>query len=226
MLREKATEVRQELALIARGGRRFFDAVLPFALFLLLLKPAGTAAAAGVSFSCGLALSVYRIFRGASPLFSLAGLLVLGIGAVPAVRSGKAGDFLLPNVGTNFMLFLLCLVSLPLRRPLVAWTSYFARRYPLAWYWHPSVRPAYTEVTILWALFFGVRLVLQILLLRSGEEFLLALFSFLSGWPAIVVLLVVSYVYGTWRLRLLGGPGAEEFRRGDPPPWKGQIRGF
>ena len=226
MIREKAREIRQELRLIATGSGRFVDSLLPLGLFLVLLKPAGTVASAGVSFVCGIVLAVRRLSQGASPLFSLAGVLFLGIGTLPALYSGRAENFLLPNLGTNAGVLLLCIVSLFLRRPFVAWTSYFARHYPLAWYWHPSVRPAYSEATILWAFFFGVRLVLQIVLLRSGEAFLLTLFSFLSGWPAIILLLVVSYIYGTWRLRYLGGPGAEEFRRGDPPPWKGQTRGF
>ena len=147
-------------------------------------------------------------------------------GSLLAVNTGRSGDFLLPSLGTNGLILLLCLVSIPIRRPFVAWTSYLARHYPLAWYWHPLVRPAYSEVTILWACFFGSRLFLQLLLRSSGLDSLLFLFSLLSGWPAIMLLLAVSYVYGTWRLHRLGGPGAEEFHRGDPPPWKGQDRGF
>jgi hypothetical protein len=38
--------------------------------------------------------------------------------------------------------------------------------------------------------------------------------------------LAVSYVYGIWRLRKLGGPGVEEFESGKEPPWDGQTRGF
>ena len=41
-----------------------------------------------------------------------------------------------------------------------------------------------------------------------------------------VLLLIVSYLYGTWRLRSLGGPSVEEFKSGAEPPWEGQQRGF
>jgi hypothetical protein len=40
------------------------------------------------------------------------------------------------------------------------------------------------------------------------------------------VLLIVSYLYGTWRLRNLGGPSVEEFQAGEEPPWESQRRGF
>jgi hypothetical protein len=54
----------------------------------------------------------------------------------------------------------------------------------------------------------------------------LALVNTLTGWPATIALLVVSYLYGTWRLARLGGPSVEEFRDGAPTPWQGQRRGF
>ena len=48
----------------------------------------------------------------------------------------------------------------------------------------------------------------------------------LTGWPATILLLIASYLYGTWRLRKLGGPSVEEFKAGTEPPWEGQQRGF
>jgi len=38
--------------------------------------------------------------------------------------------------------------------------------------------------------------------------------------------LVISYVYGLWRLHRLGGPGVDEFVGGVEPPWKAQTKGF
>jgi UPF0716 family protein affecting phage T7 exclusion len=46
------------------------------------------------------------------------------------------------------------------------------------------------------------------------------------GWPATIALLVVSYLYGTWRLNRLGGPSVEELQERASPPWEGQQRGF
>ena len=122
--------------------------------------------------------------------------------------------------------FVVCLVSGLVGRPIVAYTSYLARRWPLEWYWHPKVRPAYSEVTWTWAVFFGLRLLLQLILFRQEEASLLGLVQFLTGWPATIIVLIVSYLYGTWRLRNLGGPSVKEFESGTEPPWEGQQRGF
>ncbi len=226
MIKEKFQEISDEFNQIAKGNISFFEAILPIFLFLFLSDIWSFRAAALLSILAGLFFTARNIARRGAVIYPLGGLLALII-AVFAVRmGGRAGNVLIPAVGTNGIVFLLCLTSLPLRRPFAAWTSYFTRHYPLSWYWHPRVRPAYSEVTFLWAAFFGIRLFMQILLLRSENSLQILLFSFFSGWPAIAGLLAVSYLYGTWRLRDLGGPGVDEFRRGDPPPWKGQKRGF
>jgi hypothetical protein len=106
------------------------------------------------------------------------------------------------------------------------WTSHLARGWPLAWYRHPKVRPAYSEVTWLWAFFFAIRLLLQSALFQGAAPELLAVVNVALGWPATIVLLVVSYLYGNWRLRNLSGPSVEEFKQGAEPPWTGQQRGF
>lgn len=88
------------------------------------------------------------------------------------------------------------------------------------------MRPAYSQVTWLWVVFFSIRLVLQIVFFREADTGGLALLNVLTGWPATLVLLVASYLYGSWRLGNLGGPSVEEFKAGSPPPWTGQRRGF
>lgn len=226
ILREKFLEIRGEFRHVAGRQNRFLEAFLPLLFFLFLSNVLGIKPAAGIALLTGLFFAVRDMRQRKKPIYSMGGLLVLAGSVLAVFRSGRTGAFILPNLGTNGLIVLLCLVSLPARKPFVAWTSYFARHYPLAWYWHPRVRPAYSEVTVLWALFFGTRLLLQILLLRTGRDGDLVVFSLLSGWPAIVALMAASYLYGSWRLKRLGGPGVDEFRRGDPPPWKGQIRGF
>ena len=121
---------------------------------------------------------------------------------------------------------LLMAVSLVAGRPLVAWTSHLARRWPRDWYWHPRVRPAYSEVTWLWLVVFALRLALQWAVLGRQQPALLAATNLLTGWPVTIILLVISYLYGTWRLRGLAGPSVDEFKAGAAPPWTGQRRGF
>jgi len=54
----------------------------------------------------------------------------------------------------------------------------------------------------------------------------LFLINTLLGFPVTIAVLVLSYVYGIWRLKQLGGPGIDEFRAHAPKPWRGQTRGF
>lgn len=121
---------------------------------------------------------------------------------------------------------MLCLASVLVGRPLVAWTSFIARRWPLKWYWHERVRPAYSEVTLAWAAYFGLQTIPQVNLLRDQATTALGIVQLISGWPGTIVLLALSYLYGTWRLQKLRGPSVKEFVEGSQPPWEGQKRGF
>lgn len=59
-----------------------------------------------------------------------------------------------------------------------------------------------------------------------GDVIALAWAYVLLGWPVTLSVLIVSYIFGIWRLHRLGGPGVEEFKAGKEPPWKGQTKGF
>jgi hypothetical protein len=88
------------------------------------------------------------------------------------------------------------------------------------------VLPAYNEVTILWAVAFAARLMLEFWLYQQDALGALGTVRILLGWPFIIALLIVSYLYGLWRLGKLGGPSVEEFKAGKVPPWEGQKKGF
>jgi hypothetical protein len=159
-------------------------------------------------------------------LYALAGIGSVGLAIAIVWLLGRAEGYFLPSLVSGGMTVALALVSLIIRRPFVAWTSFIARRWPLDWYWHPRVRPAYTEVTIAWTVFFIARLLWQVSLFREQAADQLALINALLGWPALIVLLILSYLYGTWRLKNLKGPGVEDFKKQTQPPWQGQQRGF
>ena len=81
-------------------------------------------------------------------------------------------------------------------------------------------------MTIAWTVFFVLRLAIQLLFFQEAQAGALALVNVITGWPATVVLLALSYVYGLWRLQHLQGPSVAEFEAGTEPPWTGQRRGF
>ena len=219
-LRELLDEFRSVL------GSRLLDIILPPTVFLLVNGLWGLTAAMSAALALALVLGVIRWRRGDPLRYALggAGSVVLAIGLVWVL--GRAEGYFLPGLVSGALTVALCLVSLVAGRPLTAWSSFLARRWPLGWYWHPRVRPAYSETTLLWTLFFALRLAWQVMLYRSAQADTLAWVQTLTGWPAIVLLLMVTYIYGTWRLRNLGGPNLDEFKSGAPAPWHGQQRGF
>jgi hypothetical protein len=64
---------------------------------------------------------------------------------------------------------------------------------------------------------FSGRLALEFWLYQGQSLNALGAAPILLGWPFTVILLIVTYLYGLWRLSNLKGPR---------PPWEGQKRGF
>lgn len=223
---ERLREVAEEFRAVVAGRSNLIDATLPMATFLVLNATVGFPVASWGSLAVAAALGGVRLVRDESVGYAVGGFAATVLAILAARFSDQAEGYFLPNLVGGALTVLACLVSVLVARPLVALTSHLAREWPLAWYWHPSVRPAYSEVTLAWAVFFALRLALQWLLYRQGDVAVLGVLSIVMGWPMTVVLLVVSYLYGTWRLQHLEGPSVEEFEEEADPPWEGQQRGF
>ena len=222
---DKARELLEEFRSVT-GQVGLFDTILPPILFLLLNGLAGFTAAMIGALGLSIVIAALRLRRGQSLLYAMAGLGSVGLAIAFALLLGRSEGFFLPGIVNGGLTVALALVSLLIRKPMVAWTSYLARRWPLDWYWHEKVRPAYTEVTVAWLAYFALKLFWQVSLFQGREIDELALVNTLTGWPATIALLIISYLYGTRRLAQLRGPSVEEFRNGAPAPWSGQKRGF
>jgi hypothetical protein len=216
-------EVADEFRTVFAGRGSLADSIIPPIVFLVINALLGLDYAVWGSLALALLITAIRLIRGQSLRYALGGLGGVALAALLAKLLDRAEGFFLPNMITGVLTIVLCGVSVIIGRPLVAWTSHVARGWPLEWYWHQKVRPAYNEVTLAWALFFAARLLVQILLLQNET---LAIANVVLGWPATIVLLAASYIYGIWRLQRLRGPSIEEFKAGADPPWTGQQRGF
>jgi hypothetical protein len=226
MKNTKSREVLDELRTVFSGRNSFLDAILPPIIFLLVNGLSGFQAAMWSAFGLSVVIAAMRIVRKQSLIYALAGVGSVAVAISIVWILGRSEAFFLPGLVSGGMTLLLTVVSLIIRRPLVAWTSFIARRWPLDWYWHPQVRPAYSETTFAWAVFFAARLFLQYSVYQSEDVTLLAVTNFTTGWPFTILLLVLTYLYGTWRLIKLQGPSVEEFKNNAPVPWQSQRRGF
>lgn len=224
---DKLRELFEELKLVLLGkGNRILDSIVPLLVFLGVYALFDLNLAAGASLLAAAGFLGYRLYRRESPAYALGGFASVLLAVLLVYFNNSEAGFFLPGMISGAVTVALCLLSVLVRRPLAAWSSALTRRWPLDWYWHPRVLPAYQQVTLFWAFAFAARLGAQYWFYRRGDIGALGTIEILLGWPYIVFILVVSYLYGIWRLGDLGGPSVEEFKNGAPPPWQGQKRGF
>jgi len=223
----KFKELQEELKMVLSGrGAQLLDSFLPLVIFLLLNALTGLNYALWGALGIAGLFALFRIFRRESLVYALGGLGGVLLSTVLVQLSGSGTGFFLPGLISGAVTVVVCVVSVAVNRPVVALTSFVARRWPINWYWHPKVLPAYNEVTILWAVAFGARLFLEFWLYQRDASSALGTTRLILGWPYTIILLIVSYLYGLWRLSHLKGPSVEEFKAGTEPPWEGQRRGF
>ena len=217
-------ELIEELKMVLGGST--VDAILPTLVFLVSIRWFG------LIFALTLALIVsslsvgIRKFRQQSSKYAFLGIVGVLVACLGAYINRNAQSYFIPDFLGNVFIFVISLISLAARKPLAAWVSHLSRGWPLEWYWRQDVMPAYTNVTTGWAAFFLIRVVLQFILFRQGSFEALAIYSILMGLPLTILVLLVTYIYGIWKLHKLGGPGSDEYMRNQSPPWKGQRRGF
>ncbi len=219
-------ELWDETRAVLHGRSGIADGIVPPLVFVLVNLGGNVTVAAVAGLATAGVITTVRLAARRPLRFALSGLAGTALAAVLAVRSGRAETYFLPGLVSGAATTLLLVVSVAVRRPAVALTSWMTRGWPIEWYWHDRVRPAYTAVTWLWAGFFGARTAAQTSIYLDGDVETLGTVRILTGWPALIVLLMATYLVGRRRLAALAGPSVEEFRRGDPPPWSGQDRGF
>ncbi len=219
-------ELIEELKLVFSGRNSILDSLIPVVLYIIVNAVYGITMAPWVALGCSLVIVILRLVRRQPLWYALGGIgaVLLAIGSALFLKRAEA--YFLPALVNGALTTVILTASIIVKRPAVAFTSSAVRRWPLAWYWHPRVRPAYSEVTAIWAVFSGIKFGIQLYFFNHGQVESLALFNLVSGWPALIILLIGSYVYGLNRLKKLKGPGVEEFKNGSQPPWMGQLRGF
>lgn len=226
MRNNKLQELFEEFRTVFSGRAATIDAVIAPLIFVIVNALWGLTAAMWTALAIAVVLTGLRVVRRQPWLYALLGMLGVALAIGLSLLTRQAENFFLPALLTGGGTLLACLITLIIRRPLAALSSHLTRSWPMEWYAHPRVRPAYSEVTGMWAVFFALRLTLQTSLYLNQDAGTLAWANALLGWPVTIAVLVISYLYGTWRLQKLGGPSVEEFQQGSPPPWQGQTRGF
>jgi hypothetical protein len=223
---EKISEIVEETKKLLTSQGNVFDTIIPPIIFLILNAIFGIDVAIWGSLIFVIFVGVYRLVKGHTLKFAFGGLGGVIFSLFLVNYLGQSRAFFLPPIVIAGFTGTACLVSFFLGQPVAAWTSHLARKWPRDWYWHPQVKPAYSEVTLVWGVIIISRLILMINLYQGSSTETLGFFQVVTGWPGTALILMLSYIYGMWRLKKLEGPSVTEFVGQMEPPWEGQKRGF
>ncbi len=192
--------------------RLLVDSVAPPLLFVGADALAGLQWAAALSLGFAVITLGWRVATGQRTVYAAAGVAGAGISVALAVLSGRAAVYFVPGIVGNAVFGVACVASILVRRPMIAYSSRMIYRWPWAWYLHDRVRPAYSEITWLWAVTYLAKAGLQSWLVERDAAGVLAFVRIATGLPALAVLLVATYAYVNWRLTTLGAPEVAQFR--------------
>ncbi len=220
----KGNEIIEELKTVLTG--KTLDALVPPIVFIIANGMYGINWASILAICSAVLIGIARLAFRQTWKYAFGGLVGVSVAAGFSYIAGNAANYYIPKIIGSVSFIVASGISLIIKKPLAAWVSHLSRGWELKWFWRQDVRPAYTEVTIFWTVFFALKLFLQIVLFLRRDATGLFLVNTILSMPANVIVLVLSYIYGIWRLRSLGGPGVEEFEKNMEPPWKGQTRGF
>jgi hypothetical protein len=174
-------ELGEEFRTVFAGRGKLADSVVPPVVFVIVNAVLGFDYAVWSALALATLITVIRLGNKQPLTYALGGLGAVAVAVLISKLLDRAEGYFVPAIITGAFTIILCGVSVVAGRPLVAWTSYIARRWPLGWYWHPRVRPAYTEVTIAWTVFFAVRLAVQLLFFQEAQAGALALVNVITG---------------------------------------------
>ncbi|NMC46850.1 MAG: DUF3159 domain-containing protein [Chloroflexi bacterium] len=219
-------ELLDEFKVVFSGKGGVIDTVIPPLLFLILNAVCGFQTAMWSSLVSGMVIMAGRLYKSQPWYYALGGVGGAGLAIGLALFTKRSEMYFLPTLVGSAITVVLLVISLVLRKALAAYSSHITRGWKLDWYWHPSVYPAYREVTLLWLFYSAGKLGFQYSFYTRGEISSLTLLNTLLGWPALIVILAGSYLYGLWRLKRLHGPSVQEFIENKEPPWQSQQRGF
>ncbi|WP_034551621.1 DUF3159 domain-containing protein [Carnobacterium funditum] len=202
------------------------DAVIPPIIYVIGNNLFGLKEGIILALSIASILALFRFLKKEKILYALGGIAGVALASGFALIADEAANYFVPKIIGSGGLFLVSIISVFVGKPLAAILSHLSRGWHFDWFLRDDIKPAYREVTVVWAILFLGRMILQIFLYNRGNLTELGWASILLGFPATLTVLILTLIYGVWRLKRLGGPGIDEFQEGKNPPWEGQKKGF
>lgn len=177
------------------GPLGILEAVLPATAFSVtygISRSAIWAVSAAVGLSCVFIL--IRLFQRKSLMQALIGLAAVGLAAFLALREGgQASDYFVPGFFTNAAYGSVLLISVILKRPILGYAGQFLFGLD-HWRADKPLRRKFQVITLIWVLFFSLRLLVQVPLYFADLVEQLAMARAIMGAPAYAGLLALTWV--------------------------------
>lgn len=223
-LKNTFLEIKEEVKDLIPNNEGVFDAVIAPVFFVALANFVDLNIAIFSTGGLLVIFLIYRKLRKQDIRFVFYGLLGSAFALFLARLQGSASGFFLPGIVRDGAIALMGLISIIIGRPFTIYSSKTFRKWPKDWYFHPKVKPAYTKVAFIWAIYLGIKSGLQIYFFENPE--ILVAIKLATSNQSTLVLLVLSYIVGQRSLKNLSGPSVDEFINNSPEPWTSQQKGF
>ncbi|WP_025618158.1 DUF3159 domain-containing protein [Salinispora cortesiana] len=179
------------------GGRRgAIDATVPPVAFAAgwLLGGESLQIGVGAALVTGAAVAGWRWRRGHRPRSVLVGLLAVCVGALVALRTGRAEDFFLVQLLANAASALAWMFSIVIRWPLLGVVVGGVLRQRTRWRRDPALLRSYRRGSWVWTASFLLRVSVFLPLWLGGQVVALSVARVALSWPLVAAVLGVSWV--------------------------------
>ncbi|MFF5228571.1 DUF3159 domain-containing protein [Dactylosporangium sp. NPDC000521] len=195
----------ESLATLLGGRRAALDSVAPVAGFVAGWLAGGRSIAlgAGVAVLAGAVVAAWRLRQGRPPAATVVSLLLVCLGAIVALRTGRAEDFFLVRLLTNAASALAWAGSVLVRWPFLGLIAGTVLGQKTRWRRDPALLRAYQAASWVWVCQYLVRLLIFVPLWWTGHVVWLATAQVVLTWPLVAACLAVSW----WVFRRSLPPG-------------------
>ena len=220
--------VRHELSSALGGVRGMLEGAAPFVGFTIAwVLSRQLAWALGVAVAVAVLLAGIRLVQRQSLKFVVQAVIPTAIAAVVAARTGRAEDIFLPGILYNGALAVIAAGSVAVRAPLVGFLYGAAIGDPTGWRADRGLVRMTGRLTLVLAVPYVLRFVIQLPLFLLGDIVLLAIAKIVLGWPLLLgALFVVGLLLSKGRTPIEGTGDPDTDPENDLDTADGGLRGL
>lgn len=167
------------------GARGMFESGAPAITFIAVygLTSQNLRASVFAAVSIGLVLAILRLVKRQTLSQVTAGFIGLAFSSWLAIASGRAENFFLPGILTNFLYAGVCLISLIINKPILGYLIESIRGTRTDWQKNRETLRRYRAMTYLWLGVFSLRVLVMTPLYLTNQIAALGFFRLALGLP-------------------------------------------